>query len=239
MSLSTPEAIIFDVYDTLFANSPDRWQEAFADIAIEQKLPYDGPGLWKRWKVYEVNFRATRTNMEDPKNNPRFKSYEQAWAECFQKVFDEDRVQADSALSARRSVEHMARRDPYPETLEAIEALGKSHRLAVFSNADDAFVRPLIKEHGLRFEYVFSSESARIYKPHPDAFKRVLGRLGLSAEVCWYVGDHLWDDVYGSAQVGMQPIWINRDGREFDGKIRPAQEIASLLELPQLAAAAR
>jgi FMN phosphatase YigB (HAD superfamily) len=82
---------------------------------------------------------------------------------------------------------------------------------------------------------VFSSESARIYKPHPEAFKRILSKLGLPAESCWYVGDHVWDDVYGASQVGMQTVWINRDNREFDGRVRPVQEIKSLLELVDLA----
>jgi len=236
MSLTRPEAIIFDVYDTLFANSPERWQEAFADISAEQKLPYDGAELWKRWKVFEVNFRASRTNMEDPGNNPSFKPYEQAWLECFQMVFNEDKIDGDAALAAQRSVEHMAKRDPYQETVEAIAKLGETFRLAIFSNADDAFVLPLIKEHGLQFESVFSSESARIYKPHPEAFKRILNKLGLPPKSCWYVGDHLWDDVYGASQVGMQTVWINRDNREFDGRVRPVQEIKSLLELVNLAA---
>jgi len=34
----------------------------------------------------------------------------------------------------------------------------------------------------------------------------------------------------------MQTVWINREGREFDGRVRPVQEIKSLLELVNLAA---
>ena len=48
-----PDAIIFDVYDTLFENSVDRWQAAFAEIVGEQGLPISGEELWRRWKEFE------------------------------------------------------------------------------------------------------------------------------------------------------------------------------------------
>ena len=36
-------------------------------------------------------------------------------------------------------------------------------RLGIFSNADDAFLRPLLATARLKFEFVASSESARVY----------------------------------------------------------------------------
>ncbi len=234
MRFESPEAVIFDAYDTLFANSPEKWQEAFAEIATEQKLPLGGPELWRRWKVHEVNFRKSRTNMDDPANNPPFKSYEQAWAECFERVFTEDSLSGDAAAAARRSVEHMSRRDPFPETVEAIRALDGRTRLAVFSNADDAFLRPMLEEYELPFESVNSSESAGIYKPHPAAYAHVLDKLGVAPNRAWYVGDHLWDDVHGASRVGMTTVWINRESLKFDGLTKPDIEISSLLELSGL-----
>ncbi len=234
MPLESPDAIIFDVYDTLFANSPGKWQEAFAEIAAEQGLPLDGAELWRRWKVYEVDFRKTRTNMEDPDDNPPFKSYEQAWAECFERVFADGSLPGDADAAAKRSVEHMSRRDPYPETLEAIRALEGRAKLAVFSNADDAFLNPMLEEYDLPFVSVISSESAHIYKPHPAAYRHVLDKIGVSADRAWYVGDHLWDDVHGASRVGMTTVWINRESAVFDGLTKPDIEIQSLMELSGL-----
>ncbi|MCH8221817.1 MAG: HAD family hydrolase [Chloroflexi bacterium] len=234
MPLESPDAIIFDAYDTLFANSPEKWQEAFAEIVAEQGLPLDGPELWRRWKVYEVDFRKTRTNMEDPDNNPPFRSYEQAWADCFERVFADGSLPGDAAAAAKRSVEHMSRRDPFPEMLEAIRALDGRTKLAVFSNADDAFLMPMLEEYDLPFESVNSSESARIYKPHPAAYRYVLDKIGVPAARAWYVGDHLWDDVHGASRVGMTTVWINRESAEFDGLTRPDIEIKSLTELSDL-----
>jgi 2-haloalkanoic acid dehalogenase type II len=201
---------------------------------MEQNLGIAGPDLWKLWKRHEVNFRKTRTNMDQPENNPPFKSYEQAWRECFEVVFKEEDLGGDAAAAARRSVEHMGRRDPFPETIEALGMLQGKVRLSVFSNADDDFVRPLLKQHGLEFDVVYSSESAQIYKPHPWAYQRILDEMDLQPSQAWYVGDHLWDDVYGSGKIGMTSVWINRDHAEFDGLRRPDIEIHDLRELAPL-----
>lgn len=227
-----PDAIIFDVYETLFENSVDRWQAAFAEIVGEQGLPLSGEELWRRWKEFEVDFRANRTNMDDPLGSPPFKTYERAWAECFQRVFDEDDdLDGDAAGAARRSVEHMSRRDPFPETVDALLDLEGRVRLAVFSNADNDFLRPLLDGFALPFELVASSESTRVYKPHPEAFLYILGELGLEPEDAWYVGDHPFDDVYGAHLVGLTTVWVNRAGARFEGQIEPDIVIKDLREL--------
>ena len=56
--LRKPDAIMFDVYDTLFLNDPDAWQRAFQQIAEEQGLDITGTELWTRWKKFEVGFRV-------------------------------------------------------------------------------------------------------------------------------------------------------------------------------------
>jgi putative hydrolase of the HAD superfamily len=59
---------------------------------------------------------------------------------------------------------------------------------------------------------------ARIYtsdldvvKPHADAFRALLDAVGVDASDAVFVGDRLWDDVYGAAQAGMRTVWIRND----------------------------
>lgn len=232
MSLSpSPKAIIFDVYDTLFANSVGRWHDAFGAIAREQELGISGRELWDRWKRYEVEFRANRTNLVSPQDNPPFKSYEQAWGDCFEKVFAEDGIRGDAAWAARRSVEHMSRRDPFAETGEAIPVLAERVRIGIFSNADDGFLRPLLQRASLPIQIVESSESARVYKPHPRAFQHILAKLDLAPDEAWYVGDHPFDDILGAKSVGMGAVWINRSRSPFKGEVAPDLEIHDLRQL--------
>jgi putative hydrolase of the HAD superfamily len=54
---------------------------------------------------------------------------------------------------------------------------------------------------------VYSSEIP-VAKPHSEAFRITLERLDVAPEEAVYVGDRLWEDVTGAAQIGMRTIWI-------------------------------
>ncbi len=54
---------------------------------------------------------------------------------------------------------------------------------------------------------VYSSEIDWV-KPHPQAFLAAAARLGVEPQECVYVGDRLYEDVYGPQQVGMRAIHI-------------------------------
>ena len=226
--LPTPEAIVFDCYDTLFRNPQSGWQAVVGEIAVEQKLSVGADDLYRTWKTLEVQFRGRRVNMVDPRLAPPFMSYEQAWADCFAETFRSMGLEGDPALAARRCVEHMATRPPYPETAAAVESLDKLCTLGVFSNADDDFLLPLLASTGIQWAAVASSESARVYKPMTAAFTHIAELLDVSPSRTWYVGDHLVDDVLGSNTAGMISIWVNRDRLGFDGESRPDAVIDDL-----------
>lgn len=216
-ALPRPEAILFDVYDTLFINGVEEWEGTFSRICQEQKLPIEPAALWKHWKRIEVQFRQVRTNLERPEKSPPFKTYELAWTECFTQAFQELGLRGDAAKAAHRAVVDMSARKIFPDAAPTLAALGPVVRLGVFSNADEAFVRPLLANSGLKFDVVASSESARVYKPALAAFRHLVGLMKIDARQAWYVGDQLHDDVLGATSVGMTAIWINRAGAPAGG----------------------
>ncbi len=226
-----PGAVVFDVYNTLFHNDVEDWVDVFNDISSSQGLPIDGPTLYQRWKVLEVEFRKTRTNLEDPEKSPPFKSYEVAWGDCFQVIFRELGT-GDAATAAKMAVRTMGEKDPFPETLHMLEVLRARTRVAILSNADDGYLLPLLRRYGLEFEVVLSSESVGAYKPHPKPFLQALDRLGLPPQETLYVGDNAFDDILGAHGVGMGTVWVNRNGQEYDTAYpAPDYTIADLREL--------
>jgi 2-haloalkanoic acid dehalogenase type II len=234
---TAPKAVAFDCYRTLVGNDHDDWRVMFGKIIRTQGLPFTQQDLWDRWRKYELQFRADRTVLADPENSPPFKSYEQAWSDCFARVFDDAGVEGDAASAGRRCVEHLARRPLFPDTVPALQALIGKVKVGVFSNADDGSLRPLLKSTGIRFDAVASSESAKIYKPAPAAFAHILKMMGAEPERTWYVGDHLYDDVEGGNRAGMTTVWINRTGEKMrPGDAKPSIEITDLRELTQIIA---
>ena len=108
----------------------------------------------------------------------------------------------------------------------------------MLSNADDDYLLPNLGRLGLEFEAVLSSEEARVYKPLPGLFHRMLRRLNVVPGESVYVGDQQYEDVLGASRVGINAVWINRSGEPSDPLLpEPAYQINSLLELPGLLSA--
>ena len=113
--------------------------------------------------------------------------------------------------------------DAYPEVAESIAALQRRWTTAILSNADDDYLLPQLKRIGLTFPVVLSSEMIGAYKPHPLPFHRVLEELNLEPPEAVYVGDNPFDDVLGAKGVGMNAVWINRNGKTLDEGTTPAR----------------
>ena len=229
-----PDAVAFDCYDTLFLNSHDDWKLSFAEIIETQNLPLSTDEFWTQWRKYEINFRKVRTDLGRPYNSPPFKSYRQAWTECFQQVFDDIGVSADAKAAGDRASLHMTDRPVFPETVEALNLLRGRVKLGVFSNADDEGLLPLLASEGLEFDFVASSQSAQVYKPALAAFEYLYAGLETDPSKIWYVGDKLFDDVLGGFRSGATTVWINRNGEEVDREPEPDIEINDLRELSEV-----
>ena len=227
------EAVIFDMYETLVHNDHALWIRTFDEICEEQELSLRGQELWDRWRAIERGFRRERTNLDDPEKSPPFRTYEWAWGNAFREVFREI-GKGDPGTAASLCVAETGRREPFPETAEAMNQLRASgrFRMAVLSNSDNDALNPLLLALGLNFDAVLSSESARMYKPDPRIFRQILDVLGVEASSSLYVGDSQADDVRGAKFLGMQAAWINRNGTQLDPALpAPDYVVGNLLEL--------
>jgi putative hydrolase of the HAD superfamily len=100
--------------------------------------------------------------------------------------------------------------------LETLRARGL--KLGLVSNAFDPgwLLHRDLEQMGLaeRLDFsVFSSEVG-MRKPHPAIFERALEALGAEPEQALFVGDRLYEDVRGAAELGMttvQALWFRAD----------------------------
>jgi 2-haloacid dehalogenase/putative hydrolase of the HAD superfamily len=101
--------------------------------------------------------------------------------------------------------------------------------ICLVSNADDADLLGAIRQGGLRFDHVVTSQQARCYKPHPDIFRRALRQTGWPAGAVLHVGDSLHSDVAGAHAAGLRAIWVRRKGRISDvPRATPEYAVADL-----------
>ena len=224
------QAVVFDAFDTLFLNTRDLWRDCFARICKDQGLAADPNSLYDAWAESESDFRRTRINVETMTPSHPFQTYREVWRHAFVLAFAHLDVAGDADAAVGRFLQDLGARPVFPETLDVLTRLREQLTIAVLSNADDAFLYPVLEHHGLSdaFAAVLSSEEARQYKPHPDIFAKMLDRLGTPPEETLMVGDTLLEDVYGGYKAGMPSAWINRYGAPMTGRVPPTYELNSL-----------
>lgn len=228
--MSLISTVIFDMYGTLAQNEPCHWDQTFQEIIREQKLPCSSDQLREVWRIGDRAFQASRIQDGAP-----FQSYFDGWRESFITAFAALKIAGDPDAASRRAIDDLGRRPPFAETQEAVSAVQERWRIAVLSNSDDRFLKPMVQRLGISFEAVLSSEEARSYKPRPGLFQEMLRRLGVAPGEAVYVGDRQLEDVQGAGQVGMNTVWINRSGEALDPKLpRPDHQVKNLLEIPEL-----
>ncbi len=123
--------------------------------------------------------------------------------------------------------------------LEALRERGL--RLGLVSNAFDPgwLLHRDLAQMGLdqRLDFsVFSSEVG-MRKPHPAIFERALDALGVEPERALFVGDRLYEDVRGAAEVGMttaQALWFRAD--EHPDGAEPDHQAFTQLDVLNIAA---
>ncbi|MDE2969058.1 MAG: HAD family hydrolase, partial [Chloroflexota bacterium] len=206
-----------------------------AGFASRTKLDWsvDPGALYEAWAAHEYDFRRRRVDVETLTQQEPFETYFEVWRDTFVEAFDALGVDGDADGAAGYFLEDLGTRPAFPETVSVLERLRDLAPIAVLSNADDAFLLPVLERHGLSdaFAAVVSSEGARLYKPATRIFELMLERLGTAAAETLMVGDTLLDDIYGAHMAGMPGAWINRYGAPMDGRVAPAYEVRSLEEL--------
>ena len=227
------QVVVFDAFDTLFLNTRDLWRDCFVRICKDQGLATDPNNLYDAWAISELDFRRKRIDVETMTARGPFQSYQEVWHDAFVCAFAALRIPGDADVAVMYFLQDLGTRPVFPETMGVLERLQEMAPIAVLSNADDAFLYPIIERHGLSdaFAEVLSSEEARLYKPHPDIFTQMLERLGTSPGETLMVGDTLLEDIYGSYNVGMPSAWINRYGAPMTGRVAPTYEMTTLEDL--------
>ena len=101
---------------------------------------------------------------------------------------------------------------PFPDTVDALQALGGRYRLAVISNIDDDLFATTVQQLGVEFDVVVTAEQARCYKPHSAIFEEALRRLAVEPRYIAHVAEGV-TEIPPARRLGCTTIWVRRHGR--------------------------
>ena len=230
------KAIFFDAYGTLFHYEREKLSKTFSLIVAELGVEIEPETLLERWRIYEKQFRETRILFEDGiwVAPGEFISYKKAWASCFKRTYE---YFGQSEISCEESVnfilEDLNRREIFADVKQTLNDLSNTISVGVISNADSDFLSKSIENSELIFDKIICSETERVYKPHPSIFQAALDYFGIDAASSMYVGDSPLEDIQGPQSLGMNAIWVNRNGTDWpDGfQYEPVYEVSDLKEI--------
>ncbi|HZZ37259.1 MAG TPA: haloacid dehalogenase type II [Caulobacteraceae bacterium] len=112
------------------------------------------------------------------------------------------------------------RLDPWPDTVEGLGRLKRRFILATCSNGNVALMVNMAKRAGLPWDAILGAETARAYKPAPEAYDRTVAMLGLKPGQCMMVAAHPYD-LTAAAARGLRTAYVHRPLEFGDAGERP------------------
>jgi 2-haloacid dehalogenase len=131
--------------------------------------------------------------------------------------------------------ESVAAWPPFEDSTDALRRLAGRYRLGVITNCDDDLFAASARRLEAPFEWVFTAEQAREYKPSVTPFVMALRGIGVAKERILHVAQSLYHDHVPARSLGLATAWVNRrHDRPGFGATPPAEATPDLV-VPDLA----
>lgn len=227
MDETSPRAVLFDAYGTLFdVHSVG----AFAD----ELFPGRGGELTALWRATQIEY--TRITSMSGADGERYRPFWELTRASLR--FAAKRLALDlPAAEEDRLMEQYRCLSPFPENREVLEDLSaRGVRAGVLSNGDPGMLAAAIESAGFAnlLNPVLSVHATRRYKTDPAAYALGPQELGLPAARILFVSSNGWD-VIGATWFGYTTLWVNRTGLPLDElETQPAHTGSSLRDVLSL-----
>lgn len=223
------EVILFDADETLYDFKKSE-REAFKNTMLKFNINYYESYHLKiyqeinklLWKEFEKGL-ITQENLK---------------VERFKRLSDRLEVSFDETNFAKLYMEYLADASfLYPNSVELIETLSKSYRLAIVTNGltlvQDKRIRKSIIANF--FETIVISEEILISKPNPEIFEHTLKNIKhTDKSKVLMIGDSLTSDIQGGINFGIDTCWYNPNKIINKTSIKPTYEISNFNDLKSL-----
>jgi len=134
-----------------------------------------------------------------------------------------DRLLVDFGIAglSEAEIDHLNRAwhrlDPWPDAVEGLTRLRRRFILATCSNGNVAMMVDMAKRAGLPWDAILGAETARHYKPQPEAYLITAELLGLRPEQCMMVAAHN-GDLAAAAGCGLRTAFVPRPEEHGPGQ---------------------
>jgi HAD superfamily hydrolase (TIGR01662 family) len=227
----TPTAVFFDVDFTLIRPGRRFLGPGYAETCARHGVPID-----------ETAFAVAVAGSSSLLDTVDQRYHDEIFVRYTSRIIELMGGQGPGVAIAAREIyddwahhHHFEMYDDVPEALRTLQRQGV--RMGLISNSHRSLVgfQEHFALHGL-MTVALSSAEFGVMKPDPRIFQEALDQMQVRAADAVMVGDSLPHDVLGARQLGMQGVWLDRDGRRGQATNLDADipVITSLIELPDL-----
>ncbi len=149
--------------------------------------------------------------------------------ESFEETIARFEADEDARELCDLMVEHWCAPPLFDDAIPFLESIDSPVYLV--TNSDDAYVTAAAAAHGIECAGIFTSEQARYAKPSSEIFRYALDRTGLKSYEVMHVGDSVDNDYRCPLSLGIEPIWLNRDGLPSKQPLRMATNLAEAAKI--------
>ena len=120
---------------------------------------------------------------------------------------------------------------------DLLDRLRKNHRVGLVTNGFQKTQETKVTTSGIgsHIDFMVTSETLGIAKPHKDIFEFALKTGNASAKETLYIGDHWDSDMVGAVGAGIDSIWFNQAnaeaGKNLEGEGKLLLEVKNFKEL--------
>jgi 2-haloacid dehalogenase len=123
------------------------------------------------------------------------------------------------------------RLQPWPDVVEGLTRLKKKYVIGPCSNGNIALMVNLAKHSGLPWDCILGAETARAYKPMPDAYLNSCRQLGLAPAQVLMVAAHN-NDLKAAKAQGMATAFVARPQEHGPGQTTDLAPDPACVDLP-------
>ena len=129
----------------------------------------------------------------------------------------------------------------FPDSHDALAALGRRFKLIILSNVDRASFAGSNTRLGVEFTSIITAQDVGSYKPSPRNFEALAGeaaRLGIRPGGLLHVAQSLFHDHVPAKRAGLPTVWIHRrhDRGGWGATPQPPAPVTPDWEFPSMAA---
>jgi 2-haloalkanoic acid dehalogenase type II len=223
------DALSFDCYGTLID-----WEAGIAAVlgpwAKARGLDLDEEALLNAYSTHES--RAEAEHPAEPYPGILARAIRGLGGELGAEVTGEDE---------RRLARSVPDWPAFPDSHDALAALGRRYELLILSNVDRASFAASNRRLDVTFTSVLTAQDIGSYKPSPANFEALLAeaaRLGIGEGRLLHVAQSLFHDHVPAKRAGLPTVWINRrhDRPGWGATPAPSGDVTPDWEFPSMRA---